>query len=486
MREPLALAASLGLALAACRAPAPRPLAPEVHRAAWLARGPRDVSLASFLSELGWSDPGRDLFDPSDGLALEEAELVALWFHPDLRIARLELARAGALRAASGRRLDGELAPELALSMLRSTAGGSDPWFLEAGLGFTLPLAGRLDAERAQAAADERAALEAVREAEWERLLELRRAWADWSALRLEGELHRDLFARTEPLAAAARRLSALGELPSLEVGLIELWRARLEARVTPLAVEAEAGELRLLELMGLAPASRSASTPPAVVLVPRLDAPSPPGGLPAGTPRTDHPALARLAAEYEASEEALRLEYARRWPDLTLGPGFVDEPSETRVGLFGAVRLPPAGSNARGLARARADRELARARYDRAHEALEGRLARSAARARALALHRDELERAAVPLLERQLDEAARLAALGELPPLALLETLSRALDLRLELLADRRELARVRAELRHAIGPDADETARTRAALLALAGDPPKPTTPSREDAP
>ena len=68
--------------------------------------------MREFLERMDDGEPGLDAleaYDPSDGLELEEAELVALVFNPDLRIERLRVERAAAVAGHAGRWNDPQL-----------------------------------------------------------------------------------------------------------------------------------------------------------------------------------------------------------------------------------------------------------------------------------------------------------------------------------------------------------------------------------------
>ena len=73
----------------------------------------------------------------------------------------------------------------------------------------------------------------------------------------------------------------------------------------------------------------------------------------------------------------------------LTLGPMYESEQGQSRIGFFGVVPLPFLNANRRGIAQARASRELARAAFEtttwrastersiRANDAIDARRAR-------------------------------------------------------------------------------------------------------------
>ncbi|MGE0143021.1 MAG: TolC family protein [Planctomycetota bacterium] len=77
-------------------------------------------------------------------------------------------------------------------------------------------------------------------------------------------------------------------------------------------------------------------------------------------------PALLRKRAEYAVAEANLRLEIAQQWPDLTLTPGFNDEPGEDRnvfaLGL--GITLPLFDGNQKNIAESHARRDQVREEY--------------------------------------------------------------------------------------------------------------------------
>ena len=108
-----------------------------------------------------------------------------------------------------------------------------------------------------------------------------------------------------------------------------------------------------------------------------------------------------------------------------------------------------------RAIARARVDRELARATLEAQYESLVGRWTAVDARARALARQRADLEQVLVPLVDRQVQQAAELVRLGEGTGLVLLESLTRAHRVKLDLIETRSDEARARVELAYLTGP-------------------------------
>ena len=138
---------------------------------------------------------------------------------------------------------------------------------------------------------------------------------------------------------------------------------------------------------------------------------------------------------------------------DAIHGFGRHHEPGPTPRGIF-PIPLPFLNANRQAIAEARAGREIARAAFETAYESLVGRWAAASARAEALAEQRADLEQVLVPLVDRQLEDALRLARLGEGTSLVLLESLTRAQDTKLELIESRSAEALARTEIDYLIG--------------------------------
>ena len=162
------------------RQPGVRPASPDLGQveATWAARTPSDAGVAGYATALDQLNPGsRAPFNATDGLTLEEAEAVALLFNPDLRVARLD-ARVPLLGAQqSGRWED----PQFDLDVLKIFQSVASPWVLFSALRFTVPLSGRLGAERAAAFAEADAAFREAQAAEWQVVTDLRAAWSRWT-----------------------------------------------------------------------------------------------------------------------------------------------------------------------------------------------------------------------------------------------------------------------------------------------------------------
>lgn len=412
-----------------CQHIAPAPLAlSEIHRDLQQ----QDLSVtpiqafATALARLDAADVAP--FNAADGLSLQEGQAVALWYNPDLRVMRLGAERARATARASGLWLDPELVVSGGKKTLTSTeieavdpaTGGTRDartversWISIASLSITVPLSGRVQAEKRLFESEQGVTVLRAIEAEWETWTNAGIAWLEWSAAVHRVRLLDEQQALLERLAETAAALARIGELPTPTARLfsIELHRTDAE-RNRAVAIEHET-RISLLHLLGLLPDAP-------VALVPTLER-----TLLASTGRPeDHPRIARLRAEYQAAEDLLRLELRKQYPDITVSPSYTDEQDETSIILGLGFPLPVWNVNQRGIADAAANRDVARARvvagyHDLIAQSAQARIALEGSDAQC-----EQLLTMVAPAIDAQVEECLALLAIGELDIGVLYET--------------------------------------------------------------
>ena len=79
----------------------------------------------------------------------------------------------------------------------------------------------------------------------------------------------------------------------------------------------------------------------------------------------TQRPEVLDALARYEAAEAALRLEVARQYPDLSIGPGYQDNQGQHQFSLGISLPLPILDQNQGPIAKARAARQVAAADFE-------------------------------------------------------------------------------------------------------------------------
>lgn len=443
--------AIIGLVMVAggCRLYAPAPLDLPATRSAWLARSPSDETARAFADRLARAD-GRvaSAFDPSDGLTLVEAEAVALVFNRDLRLARLE-ANVSRVTADHAGLWDD---PVLGVDIEGIVSGVSDPWVVAGTVGLTIPISGRLEAEKARASAAYGAELQRVGAQEWAARAALRELWMRWSGETAHLELVTALVERLRSVAELADRQERAGSMSRIDARLFRVELASGEAEVIAATARATGSELRLRDMLGLAPATPLELVPSIAFAAPRLEPERLRSAMEIGNLE-----LAWLRDEYAVAEESLRLEIRKQHPDLVIGPGYGADQGDERV-LLG-VRLPIAlwNRNQQGVAQASARRDAARARFESMYEHLASRLAIAQSRSTAGRSVREAIEYRVLPLADEQDAEARRVAELGRVDPLLLLQSIRSQHEAKARLVDARVEEAIGAIMLEELIGPAA-----------------------------
>ncbi len=445
-RLPLVAAVCATLAgVAGCRSYEARALDLTAHAAAWRARTSK---AATALEDGAAVRAGIDVdgFELSDGVELSEALALALVFNPDLRQAR---ARAGV--ATSAAREAGLWSdPQVGVEALRIAESVSDPWVSISNLSFSIPLSDRLAAARELGGANVDQALAGVAAAEWELVRNVRQAWAAWSGTVRSIAALEAFVAALDELSTGVQGLVDSGELPRTEAALFGVERARQAAAALRLQGQRAAAELELRALLGLAPEAELKWVPADITSKPD------PAGSGLGQAWIErHPRLVERRAAYEVAEQRLRLQIARQWPDLLLGPQFESDSGQSRIGFVAGIPVPVFNANRQGIARAEAGRELVRVQCEVELERIGSRLAIARGLSDNLALLRAEYEQQVLPLAERQLEDALALLQIGEGSSLLLLQSLTRSLGAELDWVTACADLSANDAELRYWTGP-------------------------------
>jgi cobalt-zinc-cadmium efflux system outer membrane protein len=298
---------------------------------------------------------------------VEKLSLAAVYFHPDLALARAEADEAAAKIRTAGMRPN----PVLTFSPQYATfrAPPFTPWFFGANVQVPFETAGKRAKRTDQAVAAAEAARLRVSVRAWASRSRVRSAMLELYGARQNGRL---LEAEQQLHASAIRKLNA--QMDAGEVSPFELTQARLMANRTRLALEdarrvAATAQTRLASAVGV---------PTRALEGIKLDftgfdqLPSP--HLSRRRALTERPDLLALLADYAAAEHALRLEVAKQYPDVTLGPGYDYNSGQNRWQL--GVSLPvPLNRNHGPIAEAESRRVTAEKRFLAQQAAIEGEL---------------------------------------------------------------------------------------------------------------
>lgn len=353
---PLILVVAL---LAGCVAYRPKPIdAPEVE-AGFRARTLSDPGLRAYVEANRPAEAGPF---PPPTWDLATLTLVAFYYQPalDLARARVGLAEAGIVTAGARPNPSVDLSPTYATN----PGAGVSPWTL--GFTFDIPIetAGKRGYRIAQAERlTDQARLE-LGEAAWTVRSRLRAALVDYLLTGRELDLLRaEEQARQDSVAVMERRLAVGGvSRPDVDVARIALASTRLAVH----AAEGRVAETRValadalgLPVMALADAGLDwpdLDTPPDEATV------SPQAVQRAGLlNRLD---VRGTLASYAATEAALRLEVAKQYPDVHVGPGYTWDQGVNKYTIGLSITLPILNRNEGPIAEAEAHRRAAAGRF--------------------------------------------------------------------------------------------------------------------------
>lgn len=416
--------------LAGCKTYESQPLDLPAHAQGYLKRAADAEPVLQFARQLAASDPVPKVFDLRDGVSLAEAEAVALVFNGDLRVAR----RRAHVTAAGAEHAGLWEDPVLGVDIERIVSGAAKPWIAGGTIGITLPISGRLEAEKARAGAASEAELRRVAAQEWAVRADLRRAWMEWSAAVLKVTVQKEFLARLDELLKLVERLEKAGEYTKVDARVFRIERLTGAADLEMLENKAAQAELHIRGLMGL-----SITAP--VQLVANLAHHSPAVSIEVrrGALLSRNPELAALTAEYEVSEAALRKEIRAQYPDLTIGPGGSYDEGDVKALLSLSLPLPLWNRNQRGVAEAFAQRDLARAQAQTGYERLAVALETAQLQHAAAVSQRRRIETEIVPIVDEQEADTRKVAAAGRLDPLLILDALTRQHDAKRRLIESR-----------------------------------------------
>lgn len=410
---------------AACQTYEPAPVDLPAHAQAFAARLPDPEAVRAFAERLAIADPAGAAFDLADGLALGEARFVALLTNPSLRAVRAEAGVAAAMAEFAGRWADPQLSGSFFYvleSMYRN------PWFAGGYIAQTLPITGLPGLEQALASSQHASALLAVRTAEANVLNDLERAWAQLWAATQRCQVLDDLVQRLGELERTAASLAATNVLTRLEARVFVLAGVRATAERTAARAEAEVAGLRVRELLGLPPELALVFVP-SVELADRVAPADQLAGLQHG------PLVASAQQAHAVAERELQLAVRRQWPELWIQPGWQEEDAQPRPAFGFALPIPLWNGNVQEIAAERARRTVAAERLMLQLETATHALAQASVRHRAAAAQRQLLERDLLPRVAEQLADGKRLAELGQLDTLLLLDAVTRASEAQLAL---------------------------------------------------
>lgn len=345
-RQGRAIAIALVLLLCGCTSYEPKPIDASKTESDFRSRSLADPGLSAFISRSG----------ASTAWTLETLTLVAFYFHPDLEVARANVALAAAGIVKAGMRPN----PTVTVSPGGASNAPSNlqPWIM--GLTFDLPIetAGKRDRRLAIAEHLSTSAAFEIGETAWAIRSRLRAALVshllaarELDLLRAEATLRGDAVALLEKRRAAGEVSRPEVDAAQIELGSVRLAIRGAEGRVQ----ESRATVAQAIGVPGSALAGVSLEWP---------DLDHPPDEDALSLPRVQAAGLLnrldirRALAQYAASEATLALEVANQYPDLHLGPAYLWNQGQHEFSLGISVTLPLLNQNEGPIAEAEARRK--------------------------------------------------------------------------------------------------------------------------------
>ncbi len=368
----LYLMAGTALLVASCATYTPRPLVPQESASALEARTLDDPRLRQFISNANpaAAEAATGSWD------LTALTLAALYYHPDIEVARAKLVTSRAAVITAGQRPN----PSLSITPTKHTTI-LDPsaWTVGIVVDVLLETFGRRGYRIAWAEGLAEAARDDLATASWQVRGGVRSALLALWAAETRLELTERRRALQEQLVGLLERRLVQGAASALDVT-----RERINFDQISLAVEdanRQAAEARVSLAMAIGVPARALDG--VNLSLKGFDAPaSPPDDVAdlrreALLGRTD---VRALLAEYEASQSALQLEVARQYPNIALGPGYTYDQGDNQYTLGLSTELPIFNQNQGPIAEAEARRREAGARFTALQARIIGEIDRATA----------------------------------------------------------------------------------------------------------
>lgn len=398
-----------GLAgLSGCVAYRPHLIEPPRLEQEFRNRSLTDSGLTDFVRRSGEEAPTRW---PPETLGLQSLTWIAIYYSPDVRLARAQLRVAEAQIIAAGARPN----PSLSGDIGYNTSPESRRLFTLIP-NFTIQTAGKRGYQILQAERMMEAARLAVGEVGWRVRSRARGAMLDYLFwVRRRHLLRREEQLRSEIVQIFDRRLEA-GEAARPELDVFRVDLVTTQAALLVAEGEAARSHAALASAIGV-PLSAVENAP---VEWPPLDSPPPEDRLPlqivqrAGLlHRID---IRRLVVEYAAADAALRLEVARQYPDIQIGPGYTFEEGFSRYTFAGGLAPVPLFHRNQGMIGvAEAERSRVEAQVEAVQAQAIGEIERALAQYRSATAEWSEAARRLIAIRSEREEAAVKALEAGE-----------------------------------------------------------------------
>jgi cobalt-zinc-cadmium efflux system outer membrane protein len=402
-----------------CATYKPAPLKPAQTIRQFEQRSFDSAQLCGYLKANRSADASRC---PPRSWNLSTLTLAGFYYSPELKVAeaKLNVAGAGIITAAQRPNPSLGIGPAYSASAVPSFA----PWAIGVvQVNFPIETAGKRGYRIAQAQRLADAAAIGVGEAAWRVRSAIRAAFLNYVIARRNYRLARDYESASERIADLLQERVDAGSAaaPELNLFLANLATARLKAAqarssvpealntlAAAVGVPVSALEGLNLDWPGLEQppedSSLSAARLQRMALLNRLD-------------------LRGMLAQYDAADDALKLEIARQYPDINLGGGYSWEVNENIFELIPVITLPLMNHNQGPIAQARARRAEVAAEFTALQQSIIAQAGGTLTAYRgALAAYKEGSRSA--EFAQKRLAATQRAARLGDIDALTLTTT--------------------------------------------------------------
>lgn len=342
--------------LAGCVHYQPQPLAPEKSAAQLDARRLDDAGLEKFIA----TNAAAGLKSwPLEKWDLNSLTLAAFYFHPDLAVARAQwqLADAG-VKTAGGRPN-----PTLGLTPeYNSTTYQPTPWAPSVNLDLPIETMGKRGKRIAEAEKISESARWTFVAATWQIRREVRAALVEFSAAEQRLPLLQHQLTSQTEITRLSRGSYDAGEIARQELTAAQIALSKAQLDFSSAETALSEARSRLAEAIGvtlgaLAGIQIETDLPTDI----SSDLTSTQARRAALLGRAD---IRASLADYAASEENLRLEIAKQYPDVHLNPGYQYDQGDNKWSVGLTFELPLLNQNQGPIAESQAKRELAAVKF--------------------------------------------------------------------------------------------------------------------------
>jgi outer membrane protein TolC len=346
--------------LSGCAHFQPQPLSPGKSGAQFESRRFEDPGLKEFLE----NNLGQEMSNwPKTNWDLPELTLVAFYYHPSLEVARSQwLVASAGLKTAGAR-------PNPSVSFTpgydSQIPGNYSPWLLPVTFDLPVETAGKRGKRIAEAVSIAESARWNFVSALWRIRSVVRDSLLDYVVAGRRTVLLQSQFVTQQQFVKLLQQRFQLGDIsrPELTTAQIALNKTQLDFSDAQ-SKQADARS-RLAEALGLSESALHNQNLSVDFATPDV------AGLTSSDARNlalrSRADILAALADYAAAEDDLRLEIARQYPDLHLGPGYSwnsGNAGDSQWSLGLTLELPVLGQNQGPIAEAEARRKLAAAKF--------------------------------------------------------------------------------------------------------------------------